>query len=165
VMKGVPTLRLASILVALALASAVPTGTASSAELPVVPGDTVQVTDQALSQAALAFALAFASGSGDRLSGSLANGGIRLHLHEAGHTGLSTRQAVASIREFVRGYEDAAAIVMRAASIEGSPDRGFAEVMWEGRVSGTSQGVRRTLFVGLMRESGEWVVDEVRLLR
>jgi hypothetical protein len=45
VMNGVPTLQLASILVALGLASAVPIGNAGGAQLPEVPGDTVEVMD------------------------------------------------------------------------------------------------------------------------
>jgi hypothetical protein len=55
--------------------------------------------------------------------------------------------------------------VTRAAPIAGSPDRGFAEIVWSGRVVGTSQELRRTAFVGLMRDSGGWRVDEFRLLR
>jgi len=128
-------------------------------------GDTIHAAGNALEEVALEFAGALASGSGDRLASVFASGGIRLHLGDQGHVGLSSRQAVASIREFLRGYEGGQAVVTRAARIEGSPDRGFAEVLWSGRVSGTSQGVRRTLFVGLMRDAGQWRVDEVRFLR
>jgi len=128
-------------------------------------GDTIHAAGNALEEISLAFAGALASGSGERLATVFASGGIRLHLGDQGHVGLSSRQAVAAIREFLRGYEGGRAVVTRAAPIEGSPDRGFAEVLWSGRVSGTSQGVRRTLFVGLIRDAGQWRVDEVRFLR
>jgi len=128
-------------------------------------GDTIHAAGNALEEVSLAFARALASGSGDRMANVLASTGIRLHLGDQGHVGLSARQAVATIREFLREYEEGQAVVTRAAPIEGSPDRGFAEVLWSGRVAGTSQGVRRTLFVGLIRDAGQWRVDEVRFLR
>ena len=128
-------------------------------------GDTIHAAESALQEVSLAFAGALASGSGDRMADVLASRGIRLHLGDQGHVGLSARQAVATIREFLREYEQGQAVVTRAAPIEGSPDRGFAEVLWSGRVAGTSHSVRRTLFVGLIRDAGQWRVDEVRFLR
>jgi len=127
--------------------------------------DTIRVAGTPLEAASLAFALALTDPSGDALQAVMAPTGIRLHLGETGHAGLSARQAAASLREFLRGYDGGTAIVSRAAPVEGSPVGGYAEVLWSGRVAGTSQGIQRTLFVGFLRESGEWWVDEVRLLR
>jgi len=130
-----------------------------------LPGDTLRVASSPLEAAALGFVDAFAGASGERMSVLLSGGGIRLQLDATGHTGLSSRQAVAALREFVRGYEGTEVHVTRAAPVEGTSDRGFAEVLWSARMSGTSQEVRRTFFLGLTRGSGEWRVDEIRVLR
>ncbi|MEX0856076.1 MAG: hypothetical protein WD056_00775 [Gemmatimonadota bacterium] len=127
--------------------------------------DTILVASTPLEAATMEFARGFSDPSGDRLGAILAIGGIRLHIEDTGHAGLSSRQAVAAIREFLRGYDGGGVVVLRAALVEGSPSRGFAELRWSARMAGTSQEIRRTLFLGLYQESGDWRVDEVRLLR
>jgi len=146
------------------LVPAVPGGLRGLENAPVV-ADTIRVAGSPLEAASIAFARALADPSGDALTSLLAPSGIRLHLGNAGHVGLSARQAVASLREFLRGYDGGIAVVSRAAPVDGSPFGGYAEVLWSGRVAGTSQDIQRTLFVGFLRDSGEWQVDEVRLLR
>ena len=134
-------------------------------ERPAPAADTIQAAAGSLEAAAVGFARAFGSGSADRMAAVLASGGIRLHLDGPGHAGLSSRQAVATLRDFLRNYDTSEAIVTRAAPVEGSPDRGFAEIRWGARIPGTSQTVYQSLFLGLNRQSGDWRVDEVRLLR
>ncbi len=131
---------------------------------PTLASDTIEVVSNPLEGAALAFARALLDPSGDAVDGILGSGGIRLQLDAAAHAGLSSRQAVASLRDFLREYEGAQTAVTRAAPVAGSPDRGFAEVHWSARVAGTSQALRRVLFIGLVEISGEWRVDEIRFV-
>lgn len=128
--------------------------------------DTIRVPDNPLEEAALRFARAWAAGSADAIAGVLVERGVRLQLGGPSHAGLSARQAAAAVREYLRDYEEVDAALLRASRVSGSPDRGSAVIQWTGRVSGTSQRVGRTLFLGLVREGGErWRVDEIRLVR
>jgi hypothetical protein len=140
-------------------------GPLSASESRVADGDTIRVPSGPLEVASLAFAHALSDRSGEEMARVFAADGIRLHLDASGHAGLSSRQAVATIREFLRGYDSGKAVVTRAAPVEGSPNRGFAEVVWVATVARTSHEVRRTLFVGLRRDGEVWRVDEVRFLR
>ncbi len=118
-----------------------------------------------IESAAQSFAGAWGSGSVDRLSSLLSPSGIRLQLDGASHGSLSARQASAVLRDFLGGYEGGVATVSRAAPVDGSRDRGFAEIRWTSRLAGTSQELNRNLFVGMKFEEDGWRVDELRLLR
>lgn len=155
--------------IVLFLALASPRGAGADAPIAplpgsVVPADTVEVATNALEGAALAFAEGLEAASADRLGGLLSAEGIRLQLGDDGHSGLSARQATATLRDFLRGYEVGRAVVLRAAPVQGTATRGFAELVWSTRAGGTTQELRRSLFVGLANESGGWLVDEVRIL-
>jgi hypothetical protein len=115
--------------------------------------------------AARAFAGAWASGSVERITPLLSGSGIRLQLDGGPHGPLSPRQASVALRDFLRGYQGGGAVVTRAAPVDGSRDRGFAEIRWISRVAGTSQELRRDVFLGMKFEDDRWRVDEVRLLR
>jgi hypothetical protein len=130
-----------------------------------VAQDTIEIPSTPLESAAVGFAQAFALGSEDALGKLLWSEGIRLQLAGSGRAGLSARQAVASLMEFLRPYDRNRTLVSRAAPLEGSPDRGFAEVLWTARAVGTSDEVTSTLFLGLRRDEGDWKIDEVRILR
>jgi hypothetical protein len=127
--------------------------------------DTIRVPSGPLEAAAFSFAQALSELSGEQMTVVFAPHGIRLHLDDDGYAGLSARQAVASIRDFLREFDGGKTVVTRAAPVEWSSNRGFAEVLWVGRVSSTSHQVQRTLFLGLLRDGAEWRVDEVRFLR
>lgn len=130
-----------------------------------LPTDTIEVANNPLESASLGFARALETGAPEDLSSFLGSGGIRLHLNGPGHAGLSVRQAVAALREFLRRYDGGTTVVSRAAPVEGSQDRGFAEVFWSARASGTSDEVHRTLFLGFYLEGDDWRIEEVRVLR
>jgi hypothetical protein len=127
--------------------------------------DRNEVPQNPLEVAAAGFARAFAAGSAEGLGELMSPGGIRLQIEGPGGGGLSPRQAVASLIELVRRYEGGSVVVSRAEPLDGSADRGFAEVRWSTRAAGTSDLLGLTLFLGLAREGEEWRVDEVRLLR
>jgi hypothetical protein len=137
----------------------------AASESVIVVGDTVRTPAGALEVASIAFARAIAEVSGEGMTLVFAANGIRLHLDDDAYAGLSSRQAVASIREFLRGYDAGVAVVSRTALVEGTSNRGFAEVLWVARMVGTSHEMRRTLFIGLHRDGDAWRVDEVRFLR
>ena len=130
-----------------------------------LPADTIEVPSTPLEVTAVGFARAFASASADELSRLMAPAGIRLQIEGSGRGGLSPRQAVASILEFIRRYEGGRAVVNRAEPLSGSPDRGFAEVLWSARAAGTSDQLGLAIFLGLARDGEEWRVDEIRLLQ
>jgi hypothetical protein len=150
----------------LALAGAPPAGAVAPPEWDVHASvDTIEVPQTPLEFAAVGFARAFAAGSADGLDNLMSSEGIRLQIEGPGGGGLSSRQAVASLLELVRRYEGGTAVVSRAEPLDGTADRGFAEVLWSARAAGTSDLLGLTLFLGLARQSDEWRVDEVRLLR
>lgn len=129
-------------------------------------GDTIDVPSTPLEVAAVEFARAFSSGSETALGALLAPEGIHLQISGAGRAGLSSRQALASLMEFLRAYDRSKTLVSRAAPLDGSPDRGFAEVLWLAHAVGTSDEINLTLFLGLQEgDQGEWKIDEVRILR
>lgn len=138
--------------------------TARGWTVPAFP-DTIVEPRNDLEAAALRFARDWAAGGGGASGAVLAPRGIRLQLEGGAHTGLSARQATASFRDFLRDYEEGNAVLIRASKVSGSPDRGSAVIEWSARVSGTSQRVDRTLFLGLVRQNDTWRVDEIRLLR
>jgi ketosteroid isomerase-like protein len=120
--------------------------------------------DLQLVQTARAFAQAWAMGDVDEVAAHLAPGGILLRLEGPARAALPARQAFAALREYLRPYEEGTVEVSRAAPVSGNPDRGFAELRWTARVSGTSQRVERSVYVGLGRHGDRWRVTEVRLI-
>jgi hypothetical protein len=117
-----------------------------------------------LEQAARRFAQAWAHGDVDQVVQLLSSRGIRLRLEGMDRNALAPRQAIAALRDFLRGHEPGAVSLVRAAPVAGTPGRGFAELRWRTRVAGTSHEVVRSLFLGMVLEGGDWRVDELRLL-
>jgi hypothetical protein len=154
------------VVLSLALAGALPPGDSHRALRDVrAAADTIEVPRTPLEFAAVGFARAFAAGSAESLGDLMSPDGIRLQIEGPGGGGLAPRQAVASLLELVRRYEGGSAVVSRAEPLDGSADRGFAEVLWSARAAGTSDLLGLTLFLGLARQGNEWRIDEVRLLR
>jgi hypothetical protein len=55
--------------------------------------------------------------------------------------------------------------VARVEDLGGSPQKGFAELEWDVRASGSDQGLRYVVFVGFVREDDAWRIGEIRVLR
>lgn len=130
----------------------------------IAAADTIDVPSTPLEVAAVGFAEAFASASEEALAELLSPGGIHLQINGSSRAGLSSRQAVASLMEFLRLYDGSQTLVSRAAPLDGSPERAFAEVFWTARAAGTSDKVALTLFLGLREDEDGWKIDEVRVL-
>jgi hypothetical protein len=109
-------------------------------------------------------AQAWARGNADGVANHFARGGLSLKLDGPVRASVAPRQASAALRDFFRSYEGGEIQVVRAAPLAGTPDRGFAEIRWSAPVSGTSQSVQRSLFLGLVFDGETWRVDELRLL-
>jgi hypothetical protein len=120
--------------------------------------------EASLQEVALAFAQAWVDGDGEALEGMMETGGIRLHLLGEEHLVIPPRQARRSLMSFLERYEGGEAEVPRASQIGGDPTRGFAEIRWGCRVSGTPEPVIFTLFVAFARTGAEWRVTEIRIL-
>ena len=117
-----------------------------------------------LEEAALDFAQAWVDEDGDGLEGVMDPRGIRLQLQGEEHRVISPRHARRTLLSFLERYEGGEAEVVRASQTGGDPTRGFAEIRWGCRVSGTSQPVIFTLFVALTRTDSGWMVTEIRIL-
>jgi hypothetical protein len=109
-------------------------------------------------------ARAWARGNAEGVAAHFARGGVSLKLDGPVRASVAPRQASAALRDFFRSYEGGEIQVVRAAPLAGTPDRGFAEIRWAAPVSGTSQAVQRSLFLGLFFDGETWRVDELRLL-
>jgi hypothetical protein len=127
-------------------------------------GASADATASEIEEMARRFAVALGQGNAEQLTRYLSEGGIRLRLQGLDRSALSVRQANAALREFLRGYEAGQVQMVRAAPVAGSPGRGFAELRWQTRVSGTSHPAVHSVFLGLVQEEGAWRVDELRLL-
>ncbi len=131
-------------------------GTTLEAQEP--PGNPV------LTGAVEGLAQAWARGNAEGVAAHFARGGVSLKLDGPVRASVAPRQASAALRDFFRSYEGGEIQVVRAAPLAGTPDRGFAEIRWAAPVSGTSQAVQRSLFLGLFFDGETWRVDELRLL-
>jgi len=124
-----------------------------------------EVASSPLEAAPLTFMRALADGSRGGLADLMAEGDIRLQLEGRARAGISARQAATALTDFLRRFDEAEALHSRASAVAGSPDRGFAEILWSGRAVGTLGEVHRTLFLSLMRAANSWGVDAIRLIR
>ena len=162
---GCPGWRARSVILAVSCAVLVAApGPARGSRVPHVRGDTIDIATNELEEASLGFARALSSDADGDVEWLLAPAGIRLQLGGPARSGVSPRQAAASLRGFIRGFDDEQAVLRRTSPVDGSPDRGYAEVLWSGRASGTSDEIRRTFFLGLSRSAGGWQIDELRVL-
>lgn len=118
----------------------------------------------ALVAAAQQVGRAWTGGNERAVGGYLASRRVSLYLEGSQPGGLPTRQAAAVLREYLRAYEGCRIELGRVALVADSNERGFAEFHWATHRVGTSQVLRRTLFLGFSYESGRWLVDEVRVL-
>lgn len=107
---------------------------------------------------------AWTGGNERAVAGHLASRRVALYLEGSQPGGLPTRQAAVVLRDYLRGYEGCRVELGRVALVAGSDERGFAEFHWSTHRVGTSQLLRRTLFLGFSYESGRWLVEEVRVL-
>lgn len=128
-----------------------------------VPALGAQQPDQLL-RAAQQLAGAWAGGVDQSVVARLAPDGVSLHLEGVVSAKLPARHARAAVREYLRAHQPGEASIARVSLVDGSGERGFVELAWITRKAGTSQTLRRTVFMGLRRGDTRWMVDEIRVL-
>jgi hypothetical protein len=121
-------------------------------------------TEPELQLSARRLAQAWAGGADGAVVSQLAPARVSLHLEGSVSATLPTRQATAALRSYLRGHHPGEVVVARIALVEGSGDRGFAEFHWTTQRAGTSQSLKRTIFLGFRQEGGSWAVDDVRVI-
>lgn len=101
------------------------------------------------------------------IAGLVSRGGVALHLFEETQPAAGARQARAALSDLFDRAERAAgsARVTRVQDLGGTPEKGFAELGWDVRASGSEPGMKYTVFVGFVREDGGWRIAEIRVLR
>jgi hypothetical protein len=90
--------------------------------------------------------------------------GIRLHLPDEDHLLIRPRQARAAVEAFLGRYRGGEAVVTRVSVAGGSPEKGFAEILWRTSSPGLPDPVTFTLFVGFSLLNDRWTVTEIRVL-
>ncbi len=117
-----------------------------------------------LEEAAEAFVERWGGGDVGDLQRMFSAGGVRLQWDLRPLGALDSRHAMAAVHEYLGGRESLAARLTRVEEVGGDPPRGYAEILWESRIRGTSEVVRRTIFVAFVSQGGAWRVTELRVL-
>lgn len=106
----------------------------------------------------------WARGSASGLSELLSAGGIGFYTPTGGQAALDPRKAVAALDDLLNRNASVSCTVIRVNLASGASDRGSAELAWESMAPGTSEVIRRTVFVGFSWEGDRWTIYEIRIL-
>jgi hypothetical protein len=118
---------------------------------------------QTLGGVASAVAGSWSRRDADGIAQLLSRAGVGLHFFDESHPAAGVRQARAALSELLE--RGGSARVARVEDLGGTPQRGFAELAWDVRATGSDQGLRYTVFVGFVREDDAWRIGEIRVLR
>jgi len=118
----------------------------------------------ALRSSAAQVAAQWARGSASGLSDLLSPRGIGFHTPTEGQAALDPRKAVAALDDLLNQNPSVSCTVVRVTLASGASDRGSAELAWEAMAPGTSEVIRRTVFVGFTWEDDRWTIYEIRIL-
>lgn len=88
----------------------------------------------------------------------------RLTIGTATRTGLRPEQAVAAIRDLLRGHADSLPTIRRAETMDSSEGAGFAELLWQTRDRASGTPVRRTILITFTRVDATLLVSDLRIL-
>lgn len=106
----------------------------------------------------------WARGDASGLAGLLSSRGIGLHTATEGQAALDPRKAVAALQDLFDRRSSVACRVVRVTLASGASDRGSAELAWDARAPGTSEVIRRTVFLGFSWSAAGWRIYEIRVL-
>lgn len=110
-------------------------------------------------------AAAWARQDARALEAMLAPAGITLRLDSQSRTGVSARQARASLEAFFGRHGGGETRVRRSAALGGDPPRGLVELDWSTAPRGSSEPLAYVIFLGLLRGDDErWRVVEIRVV-
>jgi len=71
---------------------------------------------------------------------------------------------MAALDDLLNRNSSVSCTVVRVTLASGASDRGSAELAWESMAPGTSEVIRRTVFVGFDWEGDRWRIYEIRIL-
>ncbi len=90
--------------------------------------------------------------------------GVLLAVYGREHRDLDRPKLLATVAQ-VHGDAVAGGVrLLRIVPVAGSPDRAFAELVWEAVMAGTSESIEQTIYLGLVFRDGRWWINEIRLL-
>lgn len=120
--------------------------------------------EASLRSAVASIARSWQRGDAGGVVAQVAEEGVRLQLPGGGSSPLSQRRAAAVLRRLLGDGDGASASAGMVGVVEGSPPRGFGELVWESRADGTPGPQRRVVYLGFTMEDGRWRLTEIRLL-
>ena len=129
------------------------------------PAESPRLAQETLSHVVSRFSQAWVDGDLTAIGSLMASAGVHVTLEGEDYHVLTERQAVATIRGFLKRNEGIGFDVKRVSELGGAPSRGISEVAWEAVDRGSGERVRRTLFIAFVLEAGAWRVEDLRVLR
>lgn len=135
-----------------------------SAPLRAQGAPSTQARTEVLRGSAAEVANHWARGSASGLSSLLSPGGIGFYTPTEGQAALDPRKALAALDDLLNRNASVSCTVARVTLASGASDRGSAELVWESMAPGTSEVIRRTVFVGFNWEGDRWRIYEIRIL-
>lgn len=91
--------------------------------------------------------------------------GLDLEIAGASMGPLEGRRAAAALRQLFGRQETVAVEAGSAAKVVGAEDRAFGEFIWVIRMPGAALTETNKIFIALVRESRQWRVSQIRILR
>jgi hypothetical protein len=120
---------------------------------------------QDLNAVAERIASAWARGDFATIARHISQQGVSIDIDGATSGPLGARQAAAALRRIFEGRETISANPAMARVASGAPARAFTEIAWINRMHGTTIPERSTIFIGYVREDGQWRITQIRLMR
>ena len=106
----------------------------------------------------------WARGDASGMAALLSPRGIGFHTAREGQASLDPRKALAALDDLFDRRSSVGCSVVRVTLASGASDRGSAELAWDSLAPGTSEVIRRTVFVGFSWSDEGWRIYEIRVL-
>jgi len=118
----------------------------------------------ALEEEAIRFARAWVDRDYSALESMMVPQGLRLHVQGELFPSVDLRRAAVALRGLLGRYEGGEAELVRVSRSTGQEGRGFADLRWRTRVTGTGEDAIFTLFIAFELQERGWMVNEIRVL-
>ncbi|MFP3949062.1 MAG: hypothetical protein ACLFWG_10060 [Longimicrobiales bacterium] len=106
----------------------------------------------------------WARGDATGMAELLSPRGIGFHTATEGQAALDPRKALAALDDLFDRRPSVGSTVVRVSLASGASDRGSAELAWDALAQGTSEVIRRTVFLGFSWSDAGWRIYEIRIL-
>lgn len=118
----------------------------------------------ALEEEAMRFARAWVDRDYPAMESMMVSHGLRLHVQGELFPSVDPRRAAVALRGLLGRYEGGEAELVRVSRSAGQEGRGFADLRWRTRVTGTGEDAIFTLFIAFELQERGWLVNEIRVL-